>query len=109
MRCGRSQTPPFAIAEYVDASWSAVTDTPWPMGTLPIVVPDQYEGNSPELSPRKPIPVRAPKPKRLIQYLRPDSPRYRSAIVTVPTLDDRWRIWETLIHSVGCTSASWMT
>ena len=82
---------------------------PWPIGTLPIVEPDQYEGRIPALSPGKSMPVFLPKPKREIHCFRRFSPSSFRAIVTAPTLDERWRIWATVILSVGRTSASWMT
>ena len=40
-RCGRTQTPPFAIAAYAAAICTGVTAMPWPIGTLPIDEPDQ--------------------------------------------------------------------
>ena len=33
---GRRRTPPLAIAAYADASCIGVTDSPWPIGRLPI-------------------------------------------------------------------------
>ena len=53
----------------------AVTETPCPIGTVPIVDPDQYPGRMPRLSPGKSIPVRRPNPKRAIHFFRPLSPR----------------------------------
>src|SRR5262245_39506878 len=87
----------------------AVTETPCPIGTLPIVDPDQYDGSRPGLSPGKSMRVGRPKPKRAIHLFRPASPRYRAAMVIAPTFDDRWRIWATVIRSVGRISASWIT
>ena len=40
-RYGVRRTPPFAIAAYAAAIWIGVTPMPWPIGTLPIVEPDQ--------------------------------------------------------------------
>ena len=73
-RCGCIHTPLFAIAAYTDASWIAVTETPCPIGTLPIVEPDQYDGSRPGLSPGKSMPVGSPKPNRFIHFLRRVSP-----------------------------------
>jgi hypothetical protein len=44
---------------------------PCPIGTLPIVEPDQYDGSSPGLSPGKSIPVFWPKPNCAIHFLSP--------------------------------------
>src|SRR5438309_8833696 len=107
-RCGCTHTPRFAIAAYTDASWIAVTEMPCPIGTLPIVEPDQYDGSSPGLSPGKSMPVVSPKPNCLIHRFRRDSPSSVFAIVTVPTFDERWRICATVIVSVPRISASWM-
>src|SRR5438105_7359684 len=82
---------------------------PCPIGTLPIVEPDQYGGRSPALSPGKSMPVGRPKPKRWIQSFRRDSPSFVRAIVTAPTFDERCRIWDTVIRSVGRLSASCTT
>ena len=82
---------------------------PCPIGTLPIVEPDQYDGSSPELSPGKSIPVGLPKPKREIHSCSRFCPSSFVAIVIAPTFDERWRICATVIRSVGRTSASWMT
>ena len=73
-RCGWIHSPPFAIAAYTDASWIAVTETPCPIGTVPIVEPD-HDGSRPGLSRGKSIPVRRPNPKRAIHFFRPLSPR----------------------------------
>ena len=40
-RCGVRSTPPFAIAPYAAAIWTGVTAMPCPIGTFPIVEPDQ--------------------------------------------------------------------
>src|SRR5919205_2859140 len=64
--CGRTHTPRFAIAAYAEAICIGVTAIPWPIGTFPIVEPDQYEGRIPALSPGKSTPVGRPKPKRAI-------------------------------------------
>ena len=40
-RCGTCITPPFAIAAYAVAIWIGVTPMPCPIGTFPIVDPDQ--------------------------------------------------------------------
>ena len=88
-RCGCTHKPLFAIAAYTDASWMAVTETPCPIGTLPIVEPDQYDGSRPALSPGKSMPVRFPKPNCAIQCLSRVSPSSVRAIVTVPTFDER--------------------
>src|SRR4029077_6860678 len=95
-------------AAYTEASWIAVTEMPWPIGTLPIVEPDQYEGSRPELSPGKSRPVFRPKPNWLIHRLRLASPSFWRAIVTAPTFDERCRICATVIVSVPRGSASWM-
>src|SRR5437870_3998088 len=65
-RCGRSQTPQFAIAAYAAAIWIGVTARPWPSVTFPIVDPDQYECRMPAPSPGKSTPVVRPKPIRAI-------------------------------------------
>ncbi len=44
VRCGCISTPPFAIAAYAEAIWIEVTAIPWPIGRLPIVVPDHWSG-----------------------------------------------------------------
>ena len=82
---------------------------PWPIGTFPIVEPDQsFSGSAiPGLSPGKSIPVRRPKPKREIQPARACCLR-RSARVIAPTFDERARICATVIVSVPRGSASWM-
>ena len=81
---------------------------PWPIGTFPIVDPDQYEGRMPALSPGKSTPVRRPKPKRPI-HRSSLSFLSISASVIAPTFDERERICATLICSVPRCSASWMT
>ena len=55
------------------------------------------------------MPVGRPKPKRWIQSFRRDSPSFVRAIVTAPTFDERCRIWDTVIRSVGRVSASCTT
>ena len=74
---------------------------PWPIGTLPIVEPDQYDGSIPELSPGKSIPVGRPKPNRAIHFFRPDSPRYLAAISSVPMFEERWKeylkVWDATL------------
>ena len=107
-RCGCTHTPLFAIAAYTDASWIAVTEMPCPIGTLPIVEPDQYDGSRPGLSPGKSMPGRARRSRTLDPLLRRVSPSSVRAIVTVPTFDERWRICDTVIVSVPRCSASWM-
>ena len=97
----------FASAPYAAAIWIGVTAIPWPIGTLPIVEPDQRStGNTiPGLSPGKSIPVGLPNPKRVIQ--RPSRSRpSSSASMIVPTFDERASISATLIVSVGLGSAS---
>ena len=85
-----------------------MTETPCPIGTLPIVEPDQYDGRRPALSPGRSMPVCRPKPNCVIHFCMPDSWRYFRAIVTVPTFDERARICATVIVSVPRSSASWM-
>src|ERR1700761_6098295 len=38
--CGERRMPPLAIAEYAVAIWIGVTDSPWPIGRLPIDDPE---------------------------------------------------------------------
>src|SRR5437763_7007495 len=82
---------------------------PWPIGTLPIVEPDQRSSGRtcPALSPGKSRPVVWPKPNFPIQLIRVDGPSF-SAIVIAPTLDECERIVATDIVSVPLGSASWM-
>ncbi len=44
--CGARRIPPLAMAEYAVAIWIGVTDSPWPMGRLPIDDPEYCEGLS---------------------------------------------------------------
>ena len=107
-RCGCTQTPLFAIAAYTDASWIAVTAMPCPIGTFPIVEPDQYDGSSPWFSPGKSMPVGCAEAELLDPLLEPRLAEQLLAIVTVPTFDERCRICATVIVSVPRGSASWM-
>ena len=88
-----------------------MTAIPWPIGTVPIVEPDQRSRGStaPADSPGKSIPVGLPKPKRAIQRASRSGPSRSLAIVTVPTFDDSARIRATVSRSVGRGSCSWMT
>ena len=67
--CGGRRMPPLAIAEYAVAIWIGVTDSPWPIGRLPIEDPEYCEEcrTMPRSSPGRSTPVRAPKPKRCTQ------------------------------------------
>ena len=62
----------------------------------------------PWLSPGKSMPVSPPKPNRWIHAASRTGPSIL-AIVIAPTFDERARICETVIHSVGRGSASWIT
>src|SRR5436853_5403232 len=80
---------------------------PWPIGTLPIVEPDQRSSGStwPGLSPGKSRPVVLPKPNLPIQSISADEPSL-SAIVIAPTFEECERIVATDIVSVPRCSAS---
>ncbi len=80
---------------------------PWPIGTLPIVEPDQYVGSSPCASPGASTPVRLPKPKRPIQPSTRSRPSICASVI-VPTFEDCERICATVIRWVGRGSCSWM-
>ena len=83
---------------------------PCPIGTLPIVEPDQRSGGStiPPDSPGKSTPVGLPKPKRPIQDATRSLPSSCASVI-VPMFDDWKRICATLIVCVGRGSCSWMT
>ena len=106
-RCGCTQTPLFASAPYIAAIWIGVTAIPWPIGTLPIVEPDQRSRGStiPGLSPGKSIPVFSPNPNREIQAASRFEPRSCASMI-VPMFDERASISATDIVSVGRGSAS---
>ena len=72
---------------------------PCPIGTVPIVDPDQssYGSTRPALSPGKSTPVRSPNPNRSIQEASSAPPRRSFAIVIVPTFEDSARICRTVI------------
>ena len=80
---------------------------PCPIGTVPIVEPDQrsYGSTMPALSPGSSEPVVAPKPNRSIHDAS-SGPPSRCAMVIVPTFDDSERIWRTFIRSVPRVWAS---
>ena len=61
--------PPLAIAEYAAAIWIGVTDSPCPIGRLPIDEPEYCQACStiPCSSPGRSTPVGAPKPNRWTQ------------------------------------------
>ena len=106
-RCGWSQTPSLATVPYAAAICTGVIAIPCPIGSVPIVEPDQRSsgGTIPRVSPGKSIPVLRPKPKRLIHsesFCGPSS----CASVIVPTFDECEMIWSTVIRSVprGCAS-----
>ena len=86
---GGTRTPSFATVWYIEASCSAVIDTPWPIGRLPNVLPDQVSGlgSRPGLSPGSSIPVRLPIPNRVMYWYQASGPS-RWAISRVPTLLD---------------------
>ena len=107
MRCAGGITPPFPIAAYALTIWSGVTAMPCPIGTVPIVEPDQssYGSTMPGLSPGKSTPVRFPNPNRSIHDAS-SGPPSRCAIVIVPTFDDSERICRTVIGSVPRVCAS---
>ena len=86
-----------------------MTETPWPIGTLPIVEPDQYDGSRPALSPGKSMPVALAESELVDPLLQVRLAEHVRAIVTVPTFDERCRICETVIVSVPRISASWIT
>ena len=80
---------------------------PWPIGTVPIVEPDQrpYGSTMPGLSPGSSEPVVAPNPKRSIHDASSGPPRC-CAMVIVPTFEDCARIWRTVIRAVPRVCAS---
>ena len=61
---GERRIPPLAIAEYAVAIWIGVTDSPWPMGRLPIEEPEYWAAGStiPVCSPGMSEPVVEPNP-----------------------------------------------
>ncbi len=67
--CGGRRIPPLAIAEYAVAIWIGVTDSPWPIGRLPIEDPEYCDGLStmPVCSPGRSDPVVEPNPNRWTQ------------------------------------------
>ena len=66
---GRRSTPPLAIAAYAAASCIGVTDSPWPIGRLPIEGPVYLlrASTRPGSSPGNSTFVGLPKPKRRTQ------------------------------------------
>ena len=63
-RVGAIRTPSLATVCTTEATCSAVTDTPCPIGMVPSEEPDQSAGSgtSPADSPGSPMPVLAPNP-----------------------------------------------
>ena len=60
--------PPLATAPKAASIWSAVTETSWPMDIVGRESGDQRCGSrkTPRLSPGRPTPVGAPKPKAVM-------------------------------------------
>ena len=88
-RCGWSQTPSLATVPYAAAICTGVMAIPCPIGSVPIVEPDQRSsgGTIPLVSPGKSMPVLWPNPKRLIHSESLSEPSF-SASVIVPTFDE---------------------
>src|SRR3954452_2448129 len=67
--CAGRRIPPLAIAEYAVAIWRGVTDSPCPIGRLPIDEPEYCcQCNTiPRASPGRSTPVGEPNPNRWTQ------------------------------------------
>jgi hypothetical protein len=86
---GGMRSPSLATVWYMPAICRVVMVSPWPIGRLPNVLPDQDSrgGTTPGLSPGSSMPVRVPMPNRASISENRSSPTSR-AVIRVPTLDD---------------------
>ena len=78
------------IVAYTDAICSGVTAIPWPIGTVPMLVPYHCSSGRriPSDSPGNPTPVPEPYPNRRSILYRRSRPTM-SATLMVPTLEER--------------------
>ena len=84
---GSTHTPPLAIVAYTSAICRGVTAIPWPIGMVPMLVPDHCDtgGRIPRDSPGKSRPVGSSSPNRYRKEAKRVGPSMW-ATVMAPTL-----------------------